>query len=315
MGSGAKDPDNVIGLNVHVDTFEGMRSGVPRLLDLFHDYGLQTTFFVPMGKDHTGWTVKRVFTRRGFIGKTRRAGVIETFGVKTLMRGLLLPGPEIAVKNSALLKDIRARGHEVGIHGLDHVYWHDHIKKMNESRTRETLDAAMATFEKIMGEKPRSFAAPGWMINSHALAFFGEYGLAYSADTRGVSPFFPRMGGRTFTTLQVPLTLPTLDEMVGIAGNDSETLSRYFAASLRDGLNVMAVHTEMEGKRWLPFLESFIKHALEFGFRFERLIDIVARLDRPSLKVCDCVYGMVQGRAGEVTLQGPPVDVRVAGCK
>ncbi len=305
--SGAKDPDNVIGLNVHVDTFEGMRSGVPRLLDLFRDYGLRTTFFVPMGKDHTGRTVKRVFTRRGFIGKTRRAGIIETFGVKTLMRGLLLPGAEIAVANSALLKQIRERGHEVGIHGLDHVYWHDHIKKMDSLRTRETLEKAVGTFEEIMGEKPRSFAAPGWMINGHALAFFGEYGLAYSADTRGTYPFFPRIGGRTFTTPQVPLTLPTLDEMVGIAGNDYESLSRYFVASLKSGLNVMAVHTEMEGKRWLPFLESFISKALEFGFRFERLIDIIGRLDRTALEVCDCVYGRMPGRAGEVTLQGAPV--------
>jgi len=304
---GAKDPDNVIGLNVHVDTFEGMRSGVPRLLDLFRDWELQTTFFVPMGKDHTGWTVKRVLTRRGFIGKTRRAGIIETFGVKTLMRGLLLPGVEIALGNSDLLKDIRERGHEVGIHGLDHVYWHDHIKKMDKSKTFETLAASFATFEQIMGEKPRSFAAPGWMINSHALAFFGEYGLAYSADTRGAYPFFPRMGGRTFTTLQVPLTLPTLDEMVGIAGNDIETLSRYFAASLKTGLNIMAVHTELEGKRWLPFLESFIRKALDQGFRFARLTDIVARLDRTALKVCDCVYGTVRGRAGEVTVQGAPV--------
>ncbi len=147
----------------------------------------------------------------------------------------------------------------MGIHGLDHVYWHDHIKKMDKSRTHETLDKAVGTFEEIMGEKPRSFAAPGWMINGHALAFFGEYGLAYSADTRGTYPFFPRIGGETFTTPQVPLTLPTLDEMVGLAGNDSETLSRYFIASLKSGLNVMAVHTEMEGKRWLPFLESFIR--------------------------------------------------------
>ena len=102
--------DKVIGLNVHVDTFEGMRHGVPRLLDLFRARAIRTTFFVPMGKDHTGWTVKRVFTRRGFVSKTRRAGVIETFGVKTLMRGLLLPGTEIATRNAPILKRIRDAG-------------------------------------------------------------------------------------------------------------------------------------------------------------------------------------------------------------
>ncbi len=302
------NPANVIGLNVHVDTYEGMRHGVPRLLDLFDRYGMRITFFVPMGKDHTGWTVKRIFTRRGFVSKTRRAGVIETFGIKTLMRGLLLPGPEIAGRNRTLLREVRERGHEVGIHGLDHVYWHDHIKRMDRARTYKTLDEAVTMFEEIMGERPRSFAAPGWMINPHAFAFFEEYGLAYSADTRGKGPFFPRMGGKTFTVVQLPLTLPTLDEMVGIEGDDHETLSRYFAASLSPGLNVMAVHTEMEGKRWISFLASFIEQALERGYRFERLIDIRAGLEADSLPVCDCVYGTIRGRAGEVTLQGEPVE-------
>ena len=301
------DRDNVIGLNVHVDTYEGMRRGVPRLLDLFHRYAVRTTFFVPMGKDHTGRTVKRVFLRRGFVSKSRRTGVFETFGVKTLMRGLFLPGPEIAKGNDVLLKGLREGGHEVGIHGLDHVYWHDHIKGLDRARTYGILRKAVGTFEGIMGEKPRSFAAPGWMINAHAFAFFEEYGLAYSADTRGTAPFFPRMGGRTFNVKQVPLTLPTLDEMVGIEGDDPETLSRYFLACLRPGLNVMAVHTELEGKRWVPFLASFMAHALERGFRFERLIDIATGLNAEALEVCDCVYGAIRGRAGEVTLQGEPI--------
>jgi len=300
--------DKVIGLNVHVDTFEGMRRGVPRLLDLFDAYGIRTTFFVPMGKDHTGWTIKRVLTRRGFISKTRRAGVFETFGIKTLMRGILLPGPEIARANADLLRKIRNKGHELGIHGLDHVYWHDHIKGMDRPRTEAILLKAAETFESILAEKPRSFAAPGWMINAHALAFFEEHGLAYSSDTRGAGPFLPRMAGRIFRVVQLPLTLPTLDEMVGLEGTDPEALARYFAGLLDGGLNVMAVHTELEGKRWTPFLASFIELASRLGYRFERLIDIAAPLTAEGrLPVCDCEYGTVRGRAGEVTLQGKAV--------
>ncbi len=296
--------DKVIGLNVHVDTFEGMRHGVPRLLDLFRAFGIRSTFFVPMGKDHTGWTIKRVFTRRGFLSKTRRAGVIETFGIKTLMRGLLLPGPEIARGNAGLLVRIRQAGHELGIHGLDHVYWHDHIKGMDRARTEAILSKAVTVFESITGEKPRSFAAPGWMINRHAFAFFEEYGLSYSSDTRGVGPYLPRMDGRTFRTTQIPLTLPTLDEMIGLEGDAPENLAGYFAGLLGPGLNVMAVHTELEGKRWAPFLASFIQFALTRGYRFERLIDIASRLSsEDDLPVCDCEYGTIRGRAGEVTLQ------------
>jgi peptidoglycan/xylan/chitin deacetylase (PgdA/CDA1 family) len=301
--------DKVIGLQVHVDTFEGMRHGVGRLLDLFGRFGLRASFFVPMGKDHTGWTVKRVFTRRGFLSKAQRVGVLETYGVKTLMRGLLLPGAEIAKGNRELLREISARGHELGIHGLDHVYWHDHIKRMDRPATEKTLAEAAGTYEALVGRKPVSFAAPGWMVNPHALAFFEAGGFSYTSDTRGSRPFYPRMGGRTFKVLQLPSTLPTLDEMVGLEGKEQPRLARFFADALTEGLNIISVHTELEGNRWTAFLASFIEQSLGRGYRFERLVDIAARVKvEEEPPVCECVYGTVRGRAGEVTLQGPPVS-------
>ncbi len=297
--------EKIIGLEVHVDTFEGMRRGVPRLLDLFSNFHVRASFFVPMGKDHTGWTVKRVFTRPGFVSKAKRAGVLETYGLKTLMRGLLLPGAEIALRNRALLQRITSEGHELGIHGLDHVYWHDHIKRMDREATERTLATATEVYEKLLGKKPVSFAAPGWMINAHALAFFEEQGFAYASDTRGRSPFYPRMAGRVFKTPQIPSTLPTLDEMVGLEGDDETSLADFFARSLTDGLNVLSVHTELEGNRWTGFLASFIKQSIERGWRYERLVDIAGSLRPAGLPVCECLYGNVRGRAGEVTLQGP----------
>jgi len=299
--------EKVIGLEVHVDTFEGMRRGAPRLLDLFGERGVRVSFFVPMGKDHTGWTLKRIATRPGFVSKARRAGVLETYGLKTLMRGLLLPGAEIALRHQALLRRITAEGHELGIHGLDHVSWHDHIKRMDRDRTEKTLGKTTEVYEKLLGERPLSFAAPGWMINPYALAFFEEHGFVYTSDTRGRTPFYPRMGGRTFRTPQIPSTLPTLDEMVGLEGKEQTTLARFFVGSLNDGLNIMSVHTELEGNRWTGFLSFFIEQSLELGYRYERLIDIARSLRTSDLPVCECVYGKVRGRAGEATLQGLPV--------
>ncbi|HAR95316.1 MAG TPA: hypothetical protein DCR97_05060, partial [Deltaproteobacteria bacterium] len=118
----------VIALKVDVDTFWGMGKGVPKLLELFRKHGVKASFFVPMGKDHTGWTVKRVFTRRGFLSKASRSGALKTYGLRTLLYGLLLPGPHIAKGHAGLLRQVVEQGHELGIHGLDHVFWHDHIK-------------------------------------------------------------------------------------------------------------------------------------------------------------------------------------------
>jgi undecaprenyl phosphate-alpha-L-ara4FN deformylase len=299
-----------IGLNVHVDTFEGMRHGVVRLLDLFQKFGIKTTFFVPMGKDHTGRTVLRALRHPGLVLKAKRGNALSAYGIRTLMRGILLPGPEIARKNAEVLQSIIDSGHELGIHGLDHVYWHDHIRNLNFRPTEKILKTAFTTYEELIGVKPLSFAAPGWMINAHAFDIFCKNNLAYSTDTRGTEPYYPSMGGRTFPILQIPLTMPTLDEMVGLVGTDQTTLARYFADQLTSGLNIFAVHTEFEGNRWVPFLDKFIEFSLNRGYHFEKLNDIAKQVKTSAshCPVSECVYGSIKGRAADVTLQGPVIE-------
>jgi undecaprenyl phosphate-alpha-L-ara4FN deformylase len=297
--------NRIIGLQVHVDTFSGMKYGVPRLLDLFGKHTIKASFFVPMGKDHTGWTIKRVFTRKGFIKKAGRTDVLKTYGVKTLMYGLLLPGPRIAEGNRSLFEKMERDGHEIGIHGLDHVYWHDHIKHLDKETTDNILAQAVDIFAECTGTQPRSFAAPGWMINSHALSFFERKGFLYSSDTRGYGPFWPRMDGAVYRVLQIPSTMPTLDEMVGLEGTEPLALARYFTGCLTPNLNVISVHAELEGKHWIPFLASFIEESLKEGYTFQRLADIAKTIvASDKIPTHDLVYGSIRGRAGEVTLEG-----------
>ncbi|MCX8022430.1 MAG: polysaccharide deacetylase family protein [Syntrophorhabdaceae bacterium] len=297
--------EKIIGIKVDVDTYKGMREGVPRLLQVLETHRVKGSFFIPMGRDDTGWTGKRVFTRKGFLKKAGRVGVIGTYGIKTLLYGTLLPGPKIAMKNDHIIRDIKERGHEIGIHGLNHVYWHDHIKFMGKKRTREELIKAFDIYESLLGEKPLSFAAPGWMINGHALEFFEERGLVYTSNTRGVSPFYPILGGRPFSILEIPTTLPTLDEIVGLAGFDNASLCRKLLNSLTDGLNIITIHAELEGKKWAGLLVMFIEEAIARKYRFLRLIDIAEELKKgDSIKGGNIVYGFVEGRAGEVSIQG-----------
>lgn len=302
--------NKLIGIKVDVDTYKGMRKGVPILLDLFRKYNIRVSFFVPTGKDHTGWTAKRVFTRKGFLKKAGRVGVLSTYGIKTLLYGLLLPGPEIARKSTGLLHEIIDRGHELGIHGHDHVYWHDHIKHLSDRKTREELVKSLSTYREIIKKDPQSFAAPGWMINPYALCFFEENNFVYTSNTRGVSPFFPVMSDKSFKILEIPTTLPTLDEVVGVAGYDIETLVNLYMNSLKDGLNILTVHTELEGNKWSNFLEMFIKKTLKEGFTFKRIIDIANDLiDSENIPSYKSEYGQIEGRAGEVCLQTDIFDV------
>ncbi len=296
----------IIGLKIDVDTHEGMKNGVPTLLDIFRQFNIKASFFVPMGKDHTGWTVKRVFSRKGFLKKANRVGVLQTYGITTLMRGLLLPGPEIAKKNEVILNEIVTRGHEVGIHGYDHVYWHDHVKEWDERKTSSILNRACRQYENLLGAKAHSFAAPGWMINVHALRFFKNNGFLYSSDTRGISPFLPVIGTSEINILQIPTTLPTLDEVVGLAGYEPHLLVKHFNNLLTKDLNIITVHTELEGKRWSGFLRDFIKVTIDQGFTYVRLVDIARKvIENGDIPRCKIFYGHIEGRAGEVSCQNP----------
>lgn len=292
-----------IGVKVDVDTFAGMRSGVPVLLGIFRSHGIKASFFVPMGRDNTGRTVKRVF-RKGFLKKTSRVGVVSTYGVKTLMYGLVLPGPRIAQKNAGLIVKIIKEGHELGIHGHDHVRWHDWIKRFDEQDTSREIEKLLSVYREIIGVDARSFAAPGWMTNPFVFKIFSEKGLIYSSDTRGTCPFYPKMSGRQFPILQIPTTLPTLDEVIGIVSADQEALVDHYVSLLTEGLNILTVHTELEGKRWGGFLSSFIGEAKKRGFTFSRLIDIAEDVRKsPGTPTCVVEYGSIAGRAGEVCVQ------------
>ena len=84
-------------LKVDVDTYEGTRQGVPALVEICRRHGAPATFLFSLGPDHTGRAIKRVF-RPGFLSKVSRTSVLEHYGLKTLLYGTLLPGPDITVR-------------------------------------------------------------------------------------------------------------------------------------------------------------------------------------------------------------------------
>ncbi|TLY60033.1 MAG: 4-deoxy-4-formamido-L-arabinose-phosphoundecaprenol deformylase, partial [Gammaproteobacteria bacterium] len=84
----------LIALKIDVDTYRGTRESAPRLADLLGRLGVPATFLFSLGPDHTGRAIRRVF-RRGFLGKVKRTSVVGHYGLKTLLYGVLLPGPHI----------------------------------------------------------------------------------------------------------------------------------------------------------------------------------------------------------------------------
>jgi peptidoglycan/xylan/chitin deacetylase (PgdA/CDA1 family) len=306
--------DTHIGLKVDVDTLRGTREGVPRLTALFKKLGLDATFYFSVGPDHTGRAMRRVF-RKGFAQKVARTSVLKHYGLKTLLYGVLLPGPDIGREAGAVMRGVHERGFEVGLHTYDHVRWQDYVAGASEEWTRIEFERGMNAFERVFGFYPKSHAAAGWQINAHALELEREYGLRFASDTRGRSPFWPMLPGRRSSCPQLPTTLPTFDELLGRESIDESSiadavfrLSEKSAATGANGLQVFTLHAELEGMLLLNAFESLLLKWQAAGVTIARMATIHQLAIQRPLPDQTVVMGEVPGRSGLLAIQPPNAE-------
>jgi len=288
-----------LGLKVDVCTYAGMRDGVPALMRLFDELQVRASFFVTCGPDHSGRAIRRIF-RPGFLQKMLRTNAVGTYGWRTMLYGTLLPGPHVARSCGATMRALIAAGHEVAMHGYDHVYWHDRLPRLSIAAVSAELARARAAFTDAAGIAPQACGAPGWQCTAASFAAEDALGLAYHSDTRGAAPFLPEMDGQRFRTIEIPTTLPTLDETFGRVGTSARELTAFYRQRLQPGLNVYTAHAEMEGIRQLPLLRDLLT-AVRAESTVLRLIDVAHGLR--AVPVARVVSGPIEGRAGAVAWQ------------
>lgn len=292
----------VVALKVDVDTYVGTRDGVPRLVSILDDFAIKATFYFSMGPDNSGKAIRRIFTRKGFLRKMLRTKAPSAYGIKTLLYGTILPPPLIAESLPQVLRDTAAHGHEVGIHCWDHVKWHDLLPWFPKPVTAMELGKASSQFQEIFGRRTRTTAAPGWTVSPDSLEVQDAMGLTYCSDSRGTHPFYPVMEGRTFRTLQIPTTWPTMDEVLGENGISTATINDHYLSLLVDGLNVHTIHAEMEGGVLADTFVDLLTRLRAAGTRFVTLGEAVAEFGG-NAPACRLEMGELPGRAGNVALQ------------
>ncbi len=294
-----------IALKIDVDTYRGTREGAVRLAELLERLGVKATFLFSLGPDHTGRAIKRAF-RRGFLGKVKRTSVLEHYGVKTLMYGVLLPGPHIGRRCAEQMRGIARRGFEVGVHTWDHVRWQDAVPGATEAWTRRELTRSRDQFAEVFGHFPVVHGAAGWQMNKYVPRLQRELGFRYASDTRGVAPFFPQLEEGVAEVPQLPTTLPTLDELIGRtdlpeADPVANLLALTAAHAGRD--QVFTLHAELEGGAYLGSFERLLRAWLKSGFELADLGTYVAGLDIARLPKGRIIDGVVAGRSGTLAVQ------------
>lgn len=289
-----------LAIKIDVDTEIGTRVGIPNLLLLLKDLQIPATFYLSLGPDNTGRAIQRIF-RKGFFKKCTRTSVISTYGIRTLLNGVLLPGPHIGKKHERLLRTIKEQGFDIGIHAYDHQKWQDGVMRMSQEKVATEFQKALDEFQRMFGVAAITAAAPGWQANEKTLEVYDQANLVYASDCRGISPFFPKISAKTYKTLQIPTTLPTLDELLGRSEFPLEKITDHYLSLLKpDTLNVLTIHAELEGMKYFAWFRSFLLELKNREIQFITLREIVRSGGFP---VCELVQSEVEGRSGKLAWQ------------
>ena len=308
-------------LKIDVDTYRGTREGTGNLVRLLSAYNAGATFLFSLGPDHTGWALRRAL-RPGFFSKVSRTSVLEHYGLKTLMYGTLLPAPDIGRDCAAEMREVRDAGFECGIHTWDHVLWQDNVAARDAAWTVRMMRKAAARFAEVFGKAPATHGAAGWQMNPHAFAEHEAAGYRYASDGRAMladngaldsqasGPHRLCAGGKTLSCIQLPTTLPTLDELLGreidgtliTTGNIAAHLLKLTAGAGRD--HVYTLHAELEGQKLAPIFEQLLAGWQVQGYRLASMADYHEKVKADTLPVCPITWGQLPGRSGQLIVQG-----------
>ncbi len=289
-----------VGLRVDVDTLRGTKSGVPRLLDVMREHGVRATFFFSVGPDNMGRHVWRLF-KPAFLWKMLRTGGPSLYGWSILRCGVIGEGPDIGRAEADVIRRAEAEGHEAGLHAWDHQRWQS-MDMADGEAVRRQIRLGFDRLADILGHAPACSAAPAWRAPAAALAAKEEFPFAYNSDCRGTDAFLPSDGGGVLKP-QIPVTLPTYDELYGRDGVTDENYNETILSRIRpDALNVLCIHAEVEGVAKAALFRDFLERAKGRGIGFDRLDETLGRCG--ALREARTEMRSLPGREGKMCFQG-----------
>src|SRR5699024_4463972 len=102
-----------------------------------------------------------------------------------------------------------------------------------------------------------------------------HFGFRYNSDCRGGRLFRPELSDGGYGVPQIPVDLPTFDEVVGSAARVADFNDYLLNRFHPDALNVYTVHAEVEGGVMADLFDQFLGRAREQGIRFRPLRELL----------------------------------------
>ncbi len=278
----------ILGLKIDVDTYLGMKRGVPRLLETLARFGVPGTFFLSFGPDASGRAVFQLVRNPMFLKKMIRTRAGSLYGFRTAFYGFLLPSPKIALSFPSLVRRIVREGHEVEFHAWDHRRWQDEMPVRSREWISRWFEKGVGAYRALLGKDPLAFGAPGWVMDERVPEILRPYGFSYLSCTRAKRPFLYEGLGIP----EIPSDLPCVEE-----AGAAEGAGAILEGLAPGGLHVLPVHGEVEGGAGAGDFERLLGEVVKMGYRVEPLSRIRDLLREENLPARNCRMALLPGRA------------------
>ena len=157
-------------------------------------------------------------------------------------------------------------------------------------------------------------------MNQHAFAQLDRFGLAYASDGRAplretgalattqAGPHRISWSGETSPCIQLPTTLPTMDELLGRSIN-GVIIDESNIAALILGLtetprdHVFTLHAELEGRKLAPIFDKLLSGWQAQGYNLGSMADLYKSVRGRTLPISPVSWGKMPGRSGELIVQ------------